>query len=98
MRYLFHYDPKELREQVAPVGGNLAARGASVLIKNDGPAGVLFAFANDLWMMAANNSGAIDLRIERLPDDTPIAEPLWTSKLHGKPGRQAWHWEQAQTL
>ena len=98
LRYLFHYDPRELREQVAPVGGDLSARGASILIKNDGPAGVLFAFANDLWMTAVNNSGAIDLTIERLPDDTPVAEPLWTSKLHGQQGRQAWHWERTQTV
>jgi uncharacterized protein (DUF2235 family) len=93
LKFLLVHDPEEMREQVAPVGGDLAKPGASIVIRNDGPAGLLYVFANDLWMTAANNSGALDLTIRRLPEGAPADEPLWTST--GRRDRrngQAWHW------
>jgi hypothetical protein len=63
------------------------------VIRNDGPAGLLYVFANDLWMTAANNSGALDLVIQRLPDGTSIGEPLWTSTPRtDRRNGQAWRW------
>lgn len=94
MKYMFVSDPKELREQVAPIGGDLTRPNAGVLVKNCGPAGLLYLFANDLWMMSGNNSGALDLSIRRLGEDEhPGGEPLLTltSREDGK-SRKRWIW------
>jgi hypothetical protein len=65
--YLFWHDPRELRRQVLPVGKALEGAERSVLLRNGHPsAGLLYAFANDLWQTAGNNSGALVLRIERV--------------------------------
>ena len=92
LRYLFVRDPKEMREQVAPVGLTLAQQGASVLVRNNGPAGILYAFANDLWMTAANNSGALNLTIELVLGEAPPETPLWTLASYGPEEHRAWRW------
>jgi uncharacterized protein (DUF2235 family) len=94
IKYMFVRDPKELREQVAPIGTDLTRPNAGVLLKNSGPAGLLYLFANDLWMMSANNSGALDLSIRRLGErERPTDEPMWTltSREDGK-GKKSWIW------
>lgn len=77
-RYLFLRDPKEMREQVAPVGRDLLEPGDSVVIQNNADDGILYLFANDSWMTAANNSGGLELTIERLAPDSDVTAPLWT--------------------
>lgn len=76
-RYLFLRDPWELREQIAPVGRDLAMRGSSVVIQHDGEDGMLHLFANDAWMTAANNSGGLEMAIERLPAEATVDGPVW---------------------
>jgi hypothetical protein len=99
LRYMFVDDPMQMREQVAPLGADLAERGASILVKNDGPAGLLYTFANDLWMTAVNNSGAVDLTIQRLSDDTLVDKPLWTlTSREDHLGSKAWHWVRTQPV
>ncbi|HWT07832.1 MAG TPA: hypothetical protein VN329_01630, partial [Roseomonas sp.] len=78
LRFLFRRGPRQLLDQVAPIGESLAAPGASVLLRSDRWSdGMLYVFANDLWQTAGNNSGALDLTIERLRGDPGGAEPLW---------------------
>lgn len=91
-RYLFRHDPQELRHQVAPVGRDLAEKGKSVVIQNNGGDGMLHVFANDAWMTAANNSGVLQMEIVRLaPDMQPIDEPVWTlaPRVHHEKQRSA---------
>ena len=45
LRYVFWRDPSEMREQVAPVGCDLGKH-KSVIIQNNGPAGMLYAFVH----------------------------------------------------
>lgn len=78
LRFLFRRGPRLLLAQVAPLGESLTAPGASVLLRSDRWSdGMLYVFANDLWQTVGNNSGAIDLTIERLAGDPGGAEPLW---------------------
>ena len=92
--YLFVRDPWELRQQVAPVGCDLKVRGDSVVIQNNGADGLLHVFANDAWMTAANNSGGLEMSIERLPANSVVGEPIWTFaprvSRRGKKGRSDW--------
>ncbi len=85
LRYLFRRGPWLLLSEVAPLGENLAAPGATLLLRSDRADGMLHLFANDLWQTARNNSGALDLSIERLAGDPGGAEPLWHL-----PGRGGW--------
>ena len=66
-RYLFLARSLGLREQIAPVGERPAMRGSSVVICMMARDGMLHLFANDAWMTAANNSGGLEMAIERLP-------------------------------
>lgn len=78
LRFLFWRDPAALLAQVAPIGEGHPAPGASVLLRSDRWSdGMLYLFANDLWQTAGNNSGALDLTIERLAGDPGGTEPLW---------------------
>jgi uncharacterized protein (DUF2235 family) len=77
LRYVFWRDPEEMREQVAPIGCDFDKHD-SVVIRNDGAAGVLYAFANDAWMTAANNSGGLEMTIHRLGNDDACNVPMWT--------------------
>ncbi len=76
--YLFVRDPAELVRQIAPVGRDLTEPNKSVVIQNNGDAGLLHIFANDAWMTAANNSGGLVMTIEHLDYRQAIDEPLWT--------------------
>ena len=77
LRYLFFRDPERLRWQVAPLGACLGSPGDSLLLRSEHSAGMLYLFANDLWQTVGNNSGALELRLERLPGDPGGPEPLW---------------------
>jgi hypothetical protein len=105
VRYVFWRDPEEMREQVAPVGCDLDKH-KSVIIQNDGPAGVLYAFANDAWMTAGNNSGGLGMTIQRLGKDDAADVPVWTlscaMRHRKKPNdwvstdSEAWQWTHSQ--
>jgi hypothetical protein len=82
LRILFRNDPIELTRQVAAIGRDLPWPGRSIALRNDAPAGLLYLFANDWWQTASNNSGGLQLRIERL-DEPDIAIPLWTTRACG---------------
>jgi uncharacterized protein (DUF2235 family) len=77
LRYVFWRDPVEMREQVAPIGCDFDKHD-SVIVQNNGTAGILYAFANDAWMTAANNSGGLEMTIERLDEDSDPTVPVWT--------------------
>lgn len=87
LRYLFYRDPERLRWQVAPIGGSLAAPGATLLLRSERPDGMLYLFANDLWQTVGNNSGALEFRLERLTGDPGGEEALWLL-----PGRGSWQY------
>jgi hypothetical protein len=76
--YLFVRDPRELRQQVAPVGRDLKVQRDSIVIQNNGGDGLLYVFANDTWMTASDNSGALEMAIARVPSDEATNEPIWT--------------------
>lgn len=75
--YLVKRDPRLLLNQVAPLGLNLPVAGSAVLLRSDRPTGMFYLFANDLWQTVGNNSGALELTLERLPGDPGTDEPLW---------------------
>jgi hypothetical protein len=76
--YLFLRDPWELRQQVGAVGRDLKQPGDSVVIRNNGGDGLLYLFANDAWMTAANNSGGLEMTIVRLTDEEVVTGPIWS--------------------
>jgi uncharacterized protein (DUF2235 family) len=85
LRYLFFRDPAELRAQVAPIGRDMAD-GKPVYIKIEAAGGMLYTFANDLWITDANNYGALKLSLERVPYPAYDA-PIWTLGANGN-----WVW------
>ena len=82
VKLLFHNDPRKLTRQLAAIGHDLTEPGASILIRNDAPAGLLYLFANDWWQTASNNSGGVQLSIARLAVAGEDA-PLWTLQADG---------------
>jgi hypothetical protein len=88
--YLFVRDPRELRQQIAPVGRDLKNRGDSVVIQNNGEDCLLHLFANDAWMTAANNSGGLEMTLQRLTADEPAQGPVWTFASRRSRGRRGW--------
>lgn len=96
LRYVFWRDPSEMREQVAPVGCDLDMHN-SVIIANNGPAGMLYAFANDAWMTAGNNSGRLEMTIERLTKDPAPPVPVWTLDSITRHGKKATDWVSTDT-
>ena len=88
--YLFVRDPWELRQQIAPVGRDLRNRGDSVVIQNNGADCLLHLFANDAWMTAANNSGGLEMTLQRLPADEPAQGPVWTFASRRSKGGREW--------
>jgi uncharacterized protein (DUF2235 family) len=83
LAYLFYSAPRELLDQIAPIGRHLPVVGASLCLANDAPSGLLYLFANDWWQTAANNSGGPRLRITRVQDPDANA-PLWSLAADGK--------------
>jgi uncharacterized protein (DUF2235 family) len=77
LRYLYVQDPKELVQQIAPIGRDLSAPGDAVWLHNGAASGLLYLFANDLWLTAGNNAGAVHLRIEHAQRPTN-GEPCWS--------------------
>ncbi len=77
LRILLVRDPDELTCQLAPIGRDLGRKNAAVLIRNEAQSGLLYLFANDWWQAASNNSGGLQLRIERVAGDAE-ASPVWT--------------------
>lgn len=90
VRHLFWKDPKRPRCRVAPIGRDLVERGGSVYLHSRAEPGLLYVFANDLWHTAANNSGGLRLRVEKV-EQPPGGRVIWT--LHG-PG----HWTSGRTV
>jgi hypothetical protein len=94
-----------MREQVAEVGCDMGKH-KSVIIENQGPAGMLYGFANDAWMTAGNNSGSVEMTIEKLDKDFAQPVPVWT--LHStmrhrrkvndwvSTDTEAWKWRHSQ--
>jgi len=83
--YLCIRDPEQLRNQVAPIGEDLAdGTGDRVTLCNMAEAGLLYLFANDWWQTAPNNSGALTLRVRRLADSESSAGTVWAlDRQHG---------------
>ncbi len=79
LAFLFVGAPKELLDQIALIGRDLAEPGAVVYLANDAPSGLLHFFANDWWQTAPNNSGGPRLKITRIADEDAGA-PLWSLK------------------
>ena len=77
LRILLVRDPDELTSQLAAIGQDLGRQHASVLIRNEAESGLLHVFANDWWQAASNNSGSLQLRIERVEGHVDAA-PVWT--------------------
>ena len=88
--YLFIRDPLELRQQIAPVGRDLRNRGDSVVIQNYGEDCLLHLFANDAWMTAANNSGGLEMTLQRLTADEPARVLCWTFASRRSKGGRGW--------
>lgn len=82
LHYVFKRDPEELTTQIAAIGQDMG-EGNAVYIRNRAPGGMLYGFANDLWVTDANNRGGLDLRIERV-DPAKIDGPLWTLEAEGR--------------
>lgn len=81
--YTFRRTPPELAGQVAPIGRDMAG-GGSVILRNELEDGLLYLFANDLWLTARNNTGALTLEIREItPGDCEVA-PRWS--LRPQPG------------
>lgn len=100
-RLFFWRDPIQLVEQLAPIGMDLPsqddgspANGRSVYLEigQDVPNGMLWLFANDKWMSAWDNSGAVRLSIQRVTAREPD-RPLWSLKRDegGEPRRPREH-------
>lgn len=83
VQMLFCKDPIELREQLAPLGVALGRPGASLYLRSDAPAGLLYFFANDWWQTASNNSGGLRLRLTRVAAADPDV-PLWRLGADGR--------------
>lgn len=66
--FVFRHDPIELREQLMTLGRHIAEPEDWVVVRmtKDTPSGMFYAFANDLWLFYANNTGAIELDITRV--------------------------------
>ncbi len=77
LRILLVRDPDELTSQLAAIGQDLGRQDASVLIRNEAESGLLHVFANDWWQAASNNSGGLQLHIERVEGHGDAA-PVWT--------------------
>lgn len=91
-RYFFKQDPKELVEQLAPIGKDLSSANSAVCLQigNDIPNGMLWLFANDTWIAASDNSGVVRLKIEHVDAPEPN-QPLWRLKHEAKiPPRAVW--------
>ena len=65
--YLLIRDPRELLYRQFPLGRNV-----SFVAKASGP---FYCYANDLWLAAGNNSGAMEMEIVDLGDDSAAAPP-----------------------
>lgn len=63
--YLLVRDPRELLFRQFPLGANV-----SFVAKASGP---FYCYANDLWMAAGNNSGAMEMAISDIGDETTPA-------------------------
>ncbi|MBL8698634.1 MAG: DUF2235 domain-containing protein [Alphaproteobacteria bacterium] len=66
LRYFAINDPWPLRASLLRIGKGLG-EGRRVYVHSQAPAGVFYAFANDLWRYYANNSGSVRIAIRRLP-------------------------------
>ena len=51
---------------------------------------LLHLFANDAWMTAANNSGGLEMTLQRLPADEPAQGPVWTFASRRSKGGREW--------
>ena len=103
--YVFCRDPRELRQQIAPVGRDFKKRGDSVVIQNNDPDGLLHPFANDAWMTAANNSGGLEMTLQRLRKDEHSKVRCGPSRRAAACGRkkpadgisdQKWRWTHSE--
>lgn len=88
LRYVFWKDPEQLTRALLPLGRHLALGGAAdgsadgvVYLRNEAASGMLYLFANDAWLFYANNTGAIDLLVERVdPADRAVLAPEIAAK------------------
>ncbi|MBL8698636.1 MAG: DUF2235 domain-containing protein [Alphaproteobacteria bacterium] len=72
--FLLLRDPKPLREALLDLGTALRTSSGSVTIDMAAPAGIFYAFANDLWATYANNSGNLEIEIRRVAPDAAIPD------------------------
>jgi hypothetical protein len=79
---LFHNDPPQLTRQLAAIGQDLTEPGASIFLRNEAQAGLLYLFANDWWQTASNNSGGVALQLLRT-DEEANGVPLWILRAGG---------------
>jgi uncharacterized protein (DUF2235 family) len=99
LRRLLLRDPQELRDQLAPIGMELRAPGDSAWLRSEAPAGLLHAFANDLWQTARNNAGGVVLEVARVrEEEVPAEAPLWVLARGGPDAdrREDWRWRRCE--
>lgn len=72
-------DPDEITGLLIPIGRYLQ-RKSRAIIATDAPAGMLYSFANDAWLFAENNSGALTFAIRRI--DTAIETVTPDATIH----------------
>lgn len=68
MKILFWREPRPLTRSLIPFGRHLRSAHDAVYILNVGHNGLFHAFGNDAWGAYANNSGAVDLVVERIAE------------------------------
>lgn len=71
LHYLLVKDPHELTDTLMSLGRRLAKVNDATFLRCDAESGMLYLFANDAWLFYGNNTGALTLRVDRLPPDAP---------------------------
>jgi hypothetical protein len=76
LKLLFLRDPAPLRRSLLPLGRRLGKPGDHTYVLNLAHNGLFYLFANDAWAAYADNSGGLDLEIERVDRIPPDADFL----------------------
>ena len=82
--YLIGRDPVEVTRQLIPIGRHLARPEGRATIAMEAPSGMLYSFANDAWLFAENNSGALTFAIRRIEVDSATFTPDATIHADGR--------------
>ena len=83
LRMLFFQGPKPLTRSLLRLGRHLPAPDQSVYVVNLADNGLFYAFANDTWATGRDNSGSIEIEIERVVE-VPAAAPAYAVTPRGE--------------